>query len=189
MDGYFHTLRVQVKKLICVLILSSLFLCMSKALCAQDSSLIKTIENETHRIYDRTDKQRWFLTKKKLISFADTLGTEITVYSYKDTINRIVCTGYNNDGQWGVEFYISEYKLIFVYYSKSFFENDTITSAFINWKGYPCIEMRIYYNSDQPIGYTYNGIKNDKEVLQKAVAFPNELKKFTQWINDNIQKF
>jgi hypothetical protein len=137
-------------------------------------------------IYDETDKQYWFLTKERVITFADTIGTEITAYSLKDTINRIVCIGYDFEGQWGAEFYISNGKLVFIYYTKSFFGKNTTKSAFINWKGYPCVEMRIYYNDDSIISYSSNGAKDAKEVLKTAEKFPHELDKLLKWISHNI---
>jgi len=166
----------------------SFSICLHTNCIAQDSTLIYSIEKETRHIYDETDKQYWFLTKERVIAFADTIGAEITAYLFKDTINRIVCSGYDVEGQWSLEFYIGNGKLIFIYYTKSFFEKNTTKSAFINWKGYPCKEVRIYYNNDSVIGHSSNGIKDTNEVVRMAEKFPDELDKLLKWINENILK-
>lgn len=178
--------KMLMRKSIPLLFAVSFLLNVNAACFAQDSTLLHSIEKEAHRIYDQTDKQDWFLTKEKVLEFADTTGTEITAYSFKNTINRIVCLGYNAEGQWAVEFYISKGKLIFIYYETSFFEKDTAISKFLNWKGYPSIEMRIYYQNNSIISFTSNGIENSKEVLRAGNNFPPELEKLIRWINRKI---
>ena len=180
--------KMKTHKFIFVLLSTISFSGLNESSFAQDTSLINTVEKETRRIYDNSDKQYWFLTKEKVIALGDTIGTEITAYSFKDTINRIVCIGYDREGQWAVEFYISNDKLIFVYYSKSFFDNDTTKSSFFNWKKYPTVEIRIYYNNNSIIYYSSNGIKNEKEVLRTGNMFLLEVDKLAYWINKHIKK-
>jgi hypothetical protein len=176
--------EMRTQRLIRVFFSINFLLCVQTSCIAQDSRLIHSIEKRTRSIYDETDKQYWFLTKEKVIAFADTTGTEITAYLFKDTINRIVCTGYDFEGQWEIEFYTSNEKLIFIYYTKSFFEKNKTKSSFTNWKGYSCIELRIYYNNNSIISYFSKGIKDANEIL--TTKFPAELDKVLKWINKNI---
>jgi hypothetical protein len=89
------TQKNETAKISVALFWMSLLICLHTNCIAQDSTLIHSIEKETRHIYDETDKQYWFLTKERVITFADTIGTEIAAYLFKDTINRIVCIGYD----------------------------------------------------------------------------------------------
>ena len=66
-----------IQKLIPVCFSIIFFLFLHANSIAQDSTLIHSIEKKTRHIYDETDKQYWFLTKERVIAFADTIGTEI----------------------------------------------------------------------------------------------------------------
>ena len=81
---------------------------------SQDSILMKKIENDARYIYDHANKQYRLLTKEKPLAFAGNYGTEITIYTFNNAINRIVCIVYNESGKWMEEFMLSTLELTFV---------------------------------------------------------------------------
>jgi len=170
-----------------LIITSKLFLLGSTiSSFSQDSILMKKIENDAGYIYDHTNKQYWLLTKEKPLAFAGNYGTEITVYTFNDTINRIVCIGYNESGKWAKEFILLNRELIFVYVTQNFLIENKKAPAYKNFQGYPTIEMRYYYNNKKLVGEKYEGI-NDKEMIRETGdLLQEECKRLIQWIKNKL---
>ena len=94
-------------------------------------------------------------------------GTQVSYHYDGDELIRIVCSGYNELGQWGKEYYRIDGELQFVYMSQEYFNDKKPVDAPMSWKDLPTDEYRIYIKKGKQVAVSPAGWKGTVPALLK----------------------
>ncbi len=144
------------------------FIFIATTAMSQDSLIVKSIDAQASKNYDRINHTDWYLTHDMVVSDSRPAGTQLSFhYDDEDVLIRIVCSGYNKLGQWGKEYYPIDRELAFVYVSQEYFPDQVPPNAPLSWKNLPTHEYRIYLRTGKLIKANPDTWKGMPTTLQK----------------------
>lgn len=144
--------------------------------------VVQGIKDITSWIYENEDQTHFMLSRTKLLDELVT-GTNITAYSKDGIINRVVTSGFTDQGQLSTEWYYSEGKIIFIYQVFEYFEEDQNENSWKNFKGLWGWESRYYFVNEQLEYHRHRGRNdidvayNGNDILSKAKGILAYVKK------------
>jgi hypothetical protein len=163
-------------KALLLLILSVFSFCN---LFAQDSSILKKIDSLAHIGYDKPDTVLCYLTEKDLLSTG--AGTEIYLYKYKESVQRIVCFSHPRNRNVAIEFYPYRDTLLFVYESEEYAEEKAPAWTVKNFKGISSSEARFYFWNNQFIHWRGAGYSHSFTANEHASTLLKKFKEIMRW--------
>ena len=121
-----------------------------------DESVKNQIKKKTTDIYKNHDKIKFFLIKN-LPRIKTTCGIEITAFSEKNKINRLVAKTCRKQGKQATEFYFEQEKLMYVYKVFEVFEGKATLGLWKNFKGLLGWESRFYFVNQRLKFHSHKG--------------------------------
>ncbi len=141
---------------------------LGQSITVGDSLVIPSIKKVTSEIYKNADKTHFYLTKEQLRNRLAT-STTITAKTFKEKINRIIAVSTVEEGMLSTEWYFDEGKVIYVYETLEYFENEKNPQAtYKNFKDITAKEVRYYFVNEELKCQKYIGTEasNSNEVKQ-----------------------
>lgn len=118
---------------------------------SQDSLVVKSIDEQVRKNYDRIDHTDWYLTHDVVVNESGPTGTQLSYHYAGDILIRIVCSGYNKLGPWGKEYYPVDGELAFLYLTQEYFPDQVPPNTPLSWKKLPAHEYRVYLHKGKLI--------------------------------------
>ncbi len=155
-------------------------------LFAQDSSLLRKIDSLTRIGYDNPDTVLSYFTAKDFLLTGS--STEIYLYKYKESVQRIICFSHPRNRNVAIEFYPYHDTLLFVYESEEFAEESAPAWAVKNFKGIFSSEARFYFWNNQLIHWSGAGNSRHFKASEHALTLRKKVKEITRWCSGTRTK-
>ena len=117
-----------------------------------DLTIRRATDEALRKIYGSTRPAVFLLARSGLPGSNDLRNVEITGSYAEGALNRIVVSGWNNQGQYGAEYWVQAGELAMMYENFAFFNDAAPAGSWRNFKGFAGWERRIYIQHGE-LGY------------------------------------
>jgi len=155
----------------CILILASSCV-YGQEIIFGDTAIIRNTQSKCSIIYDTKDTTVFLLTKATLFKNAIS-GTNLIVDSYKKKITRIVAFTTTQNGLLGVEFYYWDNRIIMIYETMEYYEEDSPKGQIRNFKNIPYWESRFYIDNNKLVAHRHSGRKGIRKDYNAQIEIEN----------------